>query len=164
MGPETRILLAFAAPGSARYAPTFRSAHGKLSKARRYGISRVQPLASRKRTSKTGSHMRNFRASPRRAELLTATGLLFPLSASAHGQSVSPLGARGFTVTPPPQSVKLGAQDFPFGGSRRLELAPDVPASDIAVQTLKESLQSRFRPDASRGREGRRGQHFASGD
>jgi len=108
--------------------------------------------------------MRNLRPSLRLAELLTAASLLFPLSTSFHGQSVSPLGARGFTVIPPPQSVKLGAQDFPFGNDRRLELAPDVPASDIAVQTLKESLQSRFRPDASRGREGRRGQHFASGD
>src|SRR5207302_4339598 len=90
------------------------------------------------------SHMRNFRPSPRLAELLTATSLLFLLSASAHGQSVSPLGARGFTVIPPPQSVKLGAQDFPFGSDRRLELAPDVPATDIAVRTLKEGLQSRF--------------------
>src|SRR5205823_4314239 len=88
--------------------------------------------------------MRNFRPSSRLAELLIATSLLFPLSASARGQSVSPLGARGFTVIPPPQSVKLGAQDFPFGNDRRLELAPDVPATDIAVQTLKEGLQSRF--------------------
>ncbi len=88
--------------------------------------------------------MRNLRPSLRLAELLTAASLLFPLSASTHGQSVSPLGARGFTVIPPPQSVKLGAQDFPFGNDRRLELAPDVPTSDIAVQTLKEGLQSRF--------------------
>src|SRR5438094_5295363 len=88
--------------------------------------------------------MRNFRPSSRLAELLIATSLLFPLSASARGQSVSPLRARGFTVIPLPQSVKLGAQDFPFGSDRRLELASNVPATDVAVQTLKERLQSRF--------------------
>ncbi|MCJ7503464.1 MAG: beta-N-acetylhexosaminidase [Acidobacteriia bacterium] len=59
--------------------------------------------------------------------------------------SVSPLGARGYTVVPEPQQVTLNGGDFTFSDVWRLELAPGVAPDDVAVQSLKEDLKSRLR-------------------
>jgi hexosaminidase len=59
-------------------------------------------------------------------------------------QPVSPLFARGYTVIPEPQKVVLGAKDFAFGQDWQLKLGKSVPANDVAVETLREDLESRF--------------------
>src|SRR5881397_1425522 len=76
----------------------------------------------------------------------TATGLLLMLSvlAPARPDTVSPLYARGYTVMPEPQSVKLGPSDFPFGADWKLEVQGTSP-NDSAVEMLNEELEKRFR-------------------
>ena len=59
-------------------------------------------------------------------------------------QTVSPLFARGYTVIPEPQKVSLGAHDFTFGPTWRLEVDKSVAADDVAVETLREDLNTRF--------------------
>lgn len=59
-------------------------------------------------------------------------------------QPVSVLFARGYTVMPEPQKVVLGAKDFPINQSWQLELGKSVSANDVAVETLREDLESRF--------------------
>jgi hexosaminidase len=59
-------------------------------------------------------------------------------------QAVSPLFARGYTVVPQPQVVSLEAGDFSFGDHWRLKLDRSVAPDDVAVETLKEDLASRF--------------------
>ena len=59
-------------------------------------------------------------------------------------QTVSVLFARGYTVMPEPQKVVLGAKDFTFDQSWQLKLDKSVPANDVAVETLREDLESRF--------------------
>jgi hexosaminidase len=63
----------------------------------------------------------------------------------ARAATVSPLYARGYTVLPSPQRVKLGEGDFRFSRDWSLQLGPGVPANDIAVRSLNEELQSRFK-------------------
>ncbi len=69
------------------------------------------------------------------------------LLASRNGPAatVSPLYARGYTVIPEPQKVELRGGDFRFGEGWRLELGRGVLANEVAVESLKEDLQSRFR-------------------
>jgi len=57
----------------------------------------------------------------------------------------SPLLARGYTVLPDPQKVSLAGGDFPFGADWRLALGPGVPADEVALETLREDLGTRFR-------------------
>jgi hexosaminidase len=59
-------------------------------------------------------------------------------------QTVSPLFARGYTVIPEPQKVSLEARDFTFGQSWQLKLDKSVAANDVAVETLREDLSTRF--------------------
>lgn len=63
---------------------------------------------------------------------------------AGYAATTSPLFARGYTVIPSPQKVTLGARDFQFGPDWRLEIGKGVRADDIAVESLKEGLQSRF--------------------
>lgn len=71
---------------------------------------------------------------------------------SARPATVSPLFARGYTVMPEPQIVKLGASDFVFSPDWTLELQ-GISANDAAVQILHEELNRRFRLTlAKRGR------------
>ena len=58
---------------------------------------------------------------------------------------VSPLYARGYTVVPEPQQVTLDGGDFTFSDVWSLELGRGVDPNDVAVQSLKEDLKSRFR-------------------
>jgi hypothetical protein len=62
----------------------------------------------------------------------------------APAQTVSPLFARGYTVTPEPQKVSLEASDFTFNQSWHLKLDHGVSKGDVAVDTLREDLDSRF--------------------
>ncbi|MGH9328301.1 MAG: glycoside hydrolase family 20 zincin-like fold domain-containing protein [Terriglobia bacterium] len=56
----------------------------------------------------------------------------------------SPLFARGYTVVPQPQQVKLEPGDFTIGDGWRLQLDRGVKASDVAVETLEEGLSRRY--------------------
>lgn len=58
-------------------------------------------------------------------------------------ETASPLYARGYTVLPVPQRVKLTDRDFRFGPDWRLEIGPEIPQDDVAVQSLREELESR---------------------
>ena len=75
-----------------------------------------------------------------RASFAVALALSGPASAA-----MSQLMSRGYTVLPQPQNVELRAADFPFGPGWRLEAGAGVNPNDIAVEALKEDLQSRFR-------------------
>jgi hexosaminidase len=59
-------------------------------------------------------------------------------------QTVSPLFARGYTVIPEPQKVSLGASDLTFDQSWQLKLDKGVAKDDVAADTLREDLASRF--------------------
>ncbi|HEX4771265.1 MAG TPA: hypothetical protein VH351_10560, partial [Bryobacteraceae bacterium] len=43
---------------------------------------------------------------------------------------VTPLFSRGYTVIPSPQKVSLGAKDFEFNRSWRLEIGPGIESGD----------------------------------
>ena len=77
---------------------------------------------------------------------LTFTGLILVLLAGApvQAETISPLLARGFTVMPQPQTVKLGASDFEFGAGWKIEVQGVAP-HDVAIETLKEELDRRYR-------------------
>jgi N-acetyl-beta-hexosaminidase len=62
----------------------------------------------------------------------------------AQAQTVSPLFGRGYTVIPEPQQVTLGAENFTFGPGWQLKLESGVAKDDVAVETLREDLASRF--------------------
>jgi hexosaminidase len=68
----------------------------------------------------------------------------------AHAATASPLFARGYTVLPSPQKVKLGEKDFRFSKEWRLQLGSGVPVKDVAVQSLDDELQSRFQISLNR--------------
>jgi hypothetical protein len=69
--------------------------------------------------------------------------LCFSLTPRLRGATVSPLSGRGYTVLPAPQKVTLGARDFQFGPDWRLQLS-GVQPNDVAVESLKDGLASRF--------------------
>src|SRR2546426_6748654 len=72
-----------------------------------------------------------------------------PLALLAMGNApagvVSPLGARGHATLPEVQKFDPGGSDFQFGEGWRLRLGEGVGPNDVAVETLTEDLQSRFR-------------------
>jgi len=76
----------------------------------------------------------------------TFTGLIYILLAIApvHAETVSPLQARGYTVMPQPQVVKLGASDFEFGPDWKIEVQGAAP-NDVAIETLRDELGRRYR-------------------
>ncbi|HET7101801.1 MAG TPA: beta-N-acetylhexosaminidase [Terriglobia bacterium] len=51
--------------------------------------------------------------------------------------------SRGYTVIPQPQKVELKGGDFEIGGGWRLEMGPGVKPDDVAVESLKEGLETR---------------------
>lgn len=84
-----------------------------------------------------------------------ATGLLLAwLGAAGRAETVSPLYARGYTVMPEPQVVKLGASDFGFSGEWKLETT-GVAGNDIAVETLKQEVERQYGLEFGQGRGGR---------
>ncbi len=58
--------------------------------------------------------------------------------------TVSPLFSRGYTVIPEPQQVTLDSAEFRFGAGWRLKLESGVGPNDVAVDSLKKDLASRF--------------------
>jgi hexosaminidase len=77
-----------------------------------------------------------------RASLIAAVTCV--LVSMAQGQTVSPLFAGGYTVIPEPQQVTLEAGNFTFGPGWQLKLDSGVAKDDVAVETLREDLASRF--------------------
>jgi len=63
--------------------------------------------------------------------------------APAEGATHTPLSGRGYTVIPQPQKVELKGGDFEIGGGWRLELGKGVKPDDVAVEILKEGLDTR---------------------
>jgi hexosaminidase len=63
---------------------------------------------------------------------------------TGHAASSSPLFTRGYTVLPEPQTVDLKAGDFELGGGWSLELGSSVKPDDVAVESLKDELRSRW--------------------
>src|SRR5690242_9951549 len=76
--------------------------------------------------------------------IATALILIIPCLTLARAETVSPLSARGYTVLPQPQVVKLGPSDFEFGAGWKIEVQ-GVSPNDVAVETIKEELERRFR-------------------
>lgn len=66
------------------------------------------------------------------------------LSSMGYAQPVSALFARGYTVVPTPQKVTLEEQDFVFGDKWQLRLNKNVSPKDVAVETLRDDLATRF--------------------
>jgi N-acetyl-beta-hexosaminidase len=64
--------------------------------------------------------------------------------AASRAATVSPLFARGYTVIPEPQKVALGASEFPFDSTWRLELGSGVQPGDVAVESFHQDLEQRF--------------------
>ncbi len=58
--------------------------------------------------------------------------------------TVSPLAARGYALLPEPQKIELGAAEFRFGPDWRVEPGSGVSADGVAVETLREELETRF--------------------
>jgi N-acetyl-beta-hexosaminidase len=76
--------------------------------------------------------------------LIRIIGLLLVLLAPIQLFATSPLFARGYTVLPSPQKVRLSANDFEFTHSWRLEPGAGIKPADMSVQSLREQLQERF--------------------
>src|SRR5207244_6428940 len=67
------------------------------------------------------------------------------LAGNASAGVVPPLGTRGHATLPEVQKFDPGGTDFQFGEGWRLRLGEGVGPNDVAVETLREDLQSRFR-------------------
>jgi hypothetical protein len=57
---------------------------------------------------------------------------------------MSPLFGRGYTVIPEPQRVSLGSGDFAIGPNWGLQIDRSVQSNDVALETLRDDLASRF--------------------
>jgi hexosaminidase len=77
------------------------------------------------------------------AFVLLAASLCFTTS-RVPAATTSQLYARGITVLPQPQQVKLGNTDFPFGEGWRVVLGVHVPPNAAAENSLREGLRLRF--------------------
>ena len=66
------------------------------------------------------------------------------LSAAVQAETVSKLWSRGYTVIPEPQQVELQDSDLRFGPQWAMQLGVGVSRTDVAVDSLRELLESRF--------------------
>ena len=66
------------------------------------------------------------------------------LSAAVQAETVSKLWSRGYTVIPEPQQVELQDSDLRFGPQWAIQLGVGVSRTDVAVDSLRELLESRF--------------------
>lgn len=64
--------------------------------------------------------------------------------AAVQADTSSPLLARGYTVMPQPQAVRLGASEFAFSTDWRIELQ-GVATGDAAVEVLHDEIERRYR-------------------
>ena len=78
-----------------------------------------------------------------RGFVLLTCALLFT-GAPALSQTSSPLVSKGYAVLPVPQEVTLTGKDFALDGHWKLELEGEVKENDVAVESLKGGLASRF--------------------
>jgi hypothetical protein len=69
--------------------------------------------------------------------------MLFPAGA-LHAQTASPLAAAGYAVLPVPQKVTLTGNDFSLDNRWQLELESGLKESDVAVESLKDGLATKF--------------------
>ncbi len=70
--------------------------------------------------------------------------LIFLLSICPCIAATSALLSRGYTVLPQPQQSNLTTQDFRFGDNWGLEIGNGVAPNSVAIEALREDLQSRF--------------------
>src|SRR4051812_28027021 len=70
--------------------------------------------------------------------------LIFFLSVCPCIAATSALLSRGYTVLPQPQQSNLTTQDFRFGDNWGLEIGNGVAPNSVAIEALREDLQSRF--------------------
>jgi len=75
---------------------------------------------------------------------LIGGALVLCSAATSFSDTVSPLASRGYAVVPMPQKVTLRGGDFRFGEGWRVEVGTGVRADDVAVESLREDLRSRF--------------------
>jgi len=83
----------------------------------------------------------SFRLLPKVLLLAFVASVVFAVQARA--ELVSALYARGYTVIPEPQRVKLEDDDFRIAANWRLELGRGVEPNSAAVEVLKEGLEER---------------------
>jgi len=83
---------------------------------------------------------------------IVAMAVLNAAGSHARAETASPLFARGYTVLPTPQNVKLSGKDFAITSGWRLELASRISPDDVAVTMLKEELRTRFQLTLAEGR------------
>ena len=74
--------------------------------------------------------------------VLLTSAMLIP--AALLGQNPSPLAAAGYAVLPVPQKVTLTGKNFPLNSGWQLDLEASVKEKDVAVESLKEGLATRF--------------------
>lgn len=84
-----------------------------------------------------------WRQSLCRGFVLFTCSMLFT-AAALLSETSSPLVSRGYSVLPVPQKVTLTGKDFALGDRWKLELEGEVKENDVAVESLKASLASRF--------------------
>ena len=82
---------------------------------------------------------------------ILAASLLFAVFCAA--ETVSPLMSRGFTMLPEPQQVELADGDLTIGPQWSLDLGPGIAKDDVAAETLREELASRYGMRLGRGTE-----------
>jgi len=76
--------------------------------------------------------------------LLLIGGITLAVCSWASAETTSPLFGRGYTVIPEPQRVSLGSGDFQFTQNWGLQVDKSVQSNDVAVESLREDLASRF--------------------
>jgi len=93
------------------------------------------------------------RIAPRLLSLaIVVMAALNAVGSQARAETASPLFARGYTVLPTPQNVKLSGKDFAITSGWRLELASGITPGDVAVTMLKEELRARYQLTLAEGR------------
>ncbi len=75
--------------------------------------------------------------------LLWALTLVLASTGAAHAAIATPLAAAGYAVLPTPQRVTLSGGEFTISDAWRVKVAPGIPATDIAIETLTGELAAR---------------------
>src|SRR5580658_9669085 len=72
------------------------------------------------------------------ALVLAGTG-----TGTAHAATATPLAEAGYAVLPTPQRVTLSGSEFTISNAWRVKVAPGIPETDIAIETLTDELATR---------------------
>ncbi len=70
------------------------------------------------------------------AQILASTG-------AAHAATATPLAEAGYAVLPAPQRMTFSGSEFTISTAWHVQVAPGIPATDIAIETLTDELASR---------------------